>query len=301
MLRTRKTKVVSASPGAGRRARAPSRGSGWCCVVVLDVAGEHVEPVDLGRRARRRARRGSGRPPSATAAAEPAVSAPTSGLDPMLAQEVPALAEERRLAHRALARPRAARRAAPSRLACTRTKCSPMMCSPELGQQVVDVGDPPVGRILDRQHRAVGRARRAPRRWRASKVSAGQPLEKGKGLDARLMRIGARGALERDPAGQSTHGSLLLFAELAPNAGPVRKEGAPKRLGQSIGRATTYRMRAGTRKTQKLLPSRRISRFLARMTKLVLMHKANSPYEDVPGGRVRLSPLLSSRRERGGG
>ena len=50
---------------------------------------------------------------------------------------------------------------------------------PRLGQQVVDVGDPPVGRVLDRQHREVGPPL-AHRRDRPLEGDAGQPFQPGK-------------------------------------------------------------------------------------------------------------------------
>ena len=50
---------------------------------------------------------------------------------------------------------------------------------PRLGQQVVDVGDPPVGRVLHRQHRQIGPAL-AHRGDRPSKLSQASPSSPGK-------------------------------------------------------------------------------------------------------------------------
>ncbi len=181
--------------------------AGGVGVVVLDMPGEDGQPVDLRRELRRqrrerrvaRLRHRLGRSGGVGAG---------DGLDAVLAQEGPALAEQRRLAHRPLhvpdPRPRHAEEVG--------VDADEMLAGDVeagVGQQVVDVGDAPVGRVLDRQHRPVGPAL-AHRGDRALEGAAGERLEKRKGLDASLVRIGAGGTLERDPAGQSTHGVLSL-------------------------------------------------------------------------------------------
>jgi hypothetical protein len=64
-------------------------------------------------------------------------------------------------------------------------------------QEVVDVGDAAVGRVLDRQQRERGPAL-PHRRHRALEGVARQRLVVGEGLDAGLVRVGAEAALEGD-------------------------------------------------------------------------------------------------------
>ncbi len=74
-----------------------------------------------------------------------------------------------------------------------------MIASPEFGQQEMDVGNPPVQRILDRDDRP----RRRSRLHRADRVVEGEARQRqriGERLAHRLMRIGTRRALERDGA-----------------------------------------------------------------------------------------------------
>ena len=158
MLRTRKTKVVSAAldrrrPRLGRH-HEEARG---VVRLVLDVPRQHVEPVDLagelrGERRQRRVARPSPRPrPSRRCRRRPASRCRARAGRPGTGRAAPYGSSR-------CGRRRARAPGSASRLMCTRRKCSPMMCRPELRQQVVDVGDPPVGRVLDRQHRELGPA-----------------------------------------------------------------------------------------------------------------------------------------------
>ena len=114
MLRTRKTKLVSASLDRRRpRLRRHHQEAGGVVLLVLDVPRQHLEPVDLARElggerrqariARRRHRR-----------RRPGGVRPGPRRDAVRAQERPALPEERRLAHRASSPRRAASPAPPA-------------------------------------------------------------------------------------------------------------------------------------------------------------------------------------------
>ena len=144
--------------------------------LVLDVARQHLQPVDVGRQApSERAEAGS--PACATASAEPAVSAPARVSMLVGAQEAAALPEQRRLAHGA----RMSCSRAPADRAGSRGPDEVLADDVQagFGQQVVDVGDAAVDRVLDRQHGEVGPAL-AQRRDGALEAVAGQRFERGK-------------------------------------------------------------------------------------------------------------------------
>ena len=65
------------------------------------------------------------------------------------------------------------------------------------GQQVMDIGHPAIGRILDRQHGQIGLAR-ADRLDHVLEGAAGQGFHLRAGLDAGLVAVGAGFALKGD-------------------------------------------------------------------------------------------------------
>ena len=165
MLRTRKTKVVSASPGgagrgsgaitrkrvvlfAGPRCGARGRSSPWISAASSEASAAERRvalpspPPRPSRRCRRR------RPPRCRARA----GSPGTGRG--------AAAGSSRRCTSSMRVP------APEEVGMHPDEMLADDVQPRVGQQVVDVGDPPVGRVLDRQHRPVRLARRAPRRWR---------------------------------------------------------------------------------------------------------------------------------------
>ena len=87
----------------------------------------------------------------------------------------------------------------PSRQWRTRTKCSPVIDSPDSGNRKVNVGNAPVQRVLDRDHR-LHRPPRLHRLERLLEREARQRRTVRKCLAHRLMRIGPRRTLERDGA-----------------------------------------------------------------------------------------------------
>jgi hypothetical protein len=71
---------------------------------------------------------------------------------------------------------------------------------PAFGQQAMDVGHAPIGRVLDRQHGQFGLAV-AHRVDHLLEGAAGQRFHLGAGLHTGLMRVGARFALKGDASG----------------------------------------------------------------------------------------------------
>ena len=189
--------------------------------LVLDVARQHVEAVDLAGEigGQRRQRRVAGRGDDLGRAR--GVGADARG-DAVLGEKGPALAEERRLAERRphLLEPGAGHREQ------VRVHPHEMLTDDveaRLGQEVVDVGDPPVGRVLDRQHREVGPAL-LDRGDRTLEAVAREAVEEGKRLVAGLVRIGAARALERDPA--------RLVAHVPEPPGPLAERDMAERPGE---------------------------------------------------------------------
>ena len=72
------------------------------------------------------------------------------------------------------------------------------------GQQMVDVGDPAIGRVFDRQHGQIGLAA-AHRLDHVFEGAAGQGVHVGAGIAAGLMAIGAELALKGDQIGFLAH------------------------------------------------------------------------------------------------
>ena len=140
--------------------------------LVLDVGGERRRGRRSRRRARSRARRGSGRAHSATSRAEPAVSPATTGFRPswrMILRHWPsawtwlwtaAQVFERRAGHG-------------EQLEMDRQEGLGDDVQAGGRQQRMDVGDPAGDRVLDRDHRQIGRAV-LQRRERVLESGAGQ-------------------------------------------------------------------------------------------------------------------------------
>ena len=174
--------------------------------LVLDLAGQHVQPVDLARQFARPARPRPGRPARPPRARRAALSAPVTAPQIVRLQEAAALArQDHHVAMRRGDRPRAACPARASRLTCTRTKASSMMCRPELGQQRMHVGHPAIGRILDRQHPQIDLARADRVRSHPRRCGRERPPFRA-GLAAGLMRIGAQVRPERRCGRLRLHG-----------------------------------------------------------------------------------------------
>jgi hypothetical protein len=161
----------------------------------------------------------------------------------VLAQEAPALAEEHGVAHRRAdvgepgARLRQEVDVHPQEVLADDVE-------PGLGQQVVDVGDPPVGRVLHRQHRELGPAL-AHRGDRALEGHARHALPARKRLGAGLVRIGAERPLEGDPAGPRLHRVRPLASKAA---GPWQK--APRK-GRPPARDAPDRLALGSAMRQE--------------------------------------------------
>ena len=118
------------------------------------------------------------------------------GLDPVLAQEIAALAQKHRVAHRRLDvfQGRSGDR---EEVDMDPDEGLVDDVEPAFRQQPVDVGHPAIGRVLHRQHGQVGLA--PPDRLDdVLEGLAGHRLHHRVGFAARLVRIGARLSLERD-------------------------------------------------------------------------------------------------------
>ena len=212
MLRTRKTKVVSACPRGG------CRGSGaitrnrvvlvvWSSMCRASTSSPWISPASSEASAARLGSFASATPGRRAGG----VGADARG-DAVLAQEAAALAEQRRLAEggRHLVEPGPGNR---QEVGMHPHEVLADDVQPRVRQRVVDVGDPAVGRVLDRQHGEVGGALLDGGDRRLEAV-ARQRVELRKRLAAGLVRIGARGALERNLAGRRAH-SLIPDVERA--------------------------------------------------------------------------------------
>ena len=123
------------------------------------MAGQHVQPVDLRPPVRWPARRAGLVARLGHFARGAGVVGTDQALDAMAFQEGRALRQDHHMAMR-LASPAASLApGTPRRLTCTRTKASSTICSPALGNRLMHVGHPAIGRVFDRQHAQIDLAR----------------------------------------------------------------------------------------------------------------------------------------------
>ena len=162
------------------------------------MAGQHVQPIDLAGQFAGQRRHGRvallghmlGRAGS-VGAGDP--------VQPVLFEKALALAQQHRVAHRMgdLVELRAFD---PQQVDMHPHEGFLDDMQPGLRQHRVDVGDPAIGRVLDRQHRQIGGAG-FHRIDRVFEGAAGQRLHLRPGLMAGLVAVGAGLSLERDPVG----------------------------------------------------------------------------------------------------
>ena len=189
--------------------------------VVLDVMGEHLETIDLGGEFRgehalaRRLRAGEIGGGAGT------VGGGMAG-DLMLAQEARRLRQKHEMRAHRLDLLELAPGHAHQRDPHPHEKLVEDV-QPRLGQQAVDVGDPAIGRVFDRQHREIGIAA-AHRLDHLLEGGAGHHLHPGPRLTAGLVRIGAQLPLKGDHTGlMRGHAVFLLFRRSLYRAAPQGK------------------------------------------------------------------------------
>ncbi len=175
-------------------------------VVVLDAGREDVETVDLGRHlgGQRADRPVAG---FGNVAGGAGVVGAHAALDPVRLEELCALRQEDEV-RVGRADVRELRPAHAEQVDVHPHEGLAHDVEPAFGQQPVDVGDPPVGRVLDRQHRQIRRTR-AHCLDHVLERAAGHHLHLGVRLVAGLVGIGPRLSLEGDASGHAQQSFFL--------------------------------------------------------------------------------------------